>query len=113
MNLSPKRSVARTRAVLLCLVACVLGCGQPKVEVRTKALADMSNLRTYAWCPGEGDIVGVYGSRRQLAAEVMRQSVDEGLARHGFRPAAGGDADVLVVYQLGARSRREEGSGAR
>jgi hypothetical protein len=88
-------------------MTCVQGCGQPKVHVRTKALANISNLRTYAWCPGEGDIVGVYGSRQRLAGQVMRQSIDEGLARQGFRPAAGADADVLVVYQLGVRSRRE------
>ena len=88
-------------------VAWAAGCAQPKVQVQTAALADTRSFRTYAWYPGEGDIGGLYGSRAQLASDAMRESVDKGMRHNGFRPAAGGKPDVLVLYQLGVRSRRE------
>ena len=87
------------------------GCG-PTVKVNTAAVSDLSRYRTYAWYAGgsggEGDIVGLYGGREQLAAEVLRKSIDEGLKRNGFSPAAAdAEADVLVLYRLGVTSRRE------
>src|SRR4051794_32291788 len=86
-----------TALVALAVAACLPGCAHPQVQVKTAALSDMGSVRTYAWSPVEGDIVGVYGSRGQLAAEVMRQSIDKGLQRNGFRPAAEGEPDVLVL----------------
>jgi hypothetical protein len=79
-------------------------CGNVCSGVRTTRRSGSSgdpvrhSVRTYAWYPGQGDIVGVYGDRARLASDVMRESIDEGLARHGFRPANVGDADVLVLY---------------
>src|SRR3954447_23046934 len=94
----------------LAVALTLAGCAKPKVDVRTAAHQDISALRTYAWSPGEGDITGLYGDRGTLAAQTMRKSIDEGMRRKGFRPAAPAEADVLVLYQLGVRSRREVNS---
>jgi hypothetical protein len=67
----------------------------------------MGAARTYGWYPGEGDIAGVYGPRAELAGQTLRESIDKGMRRNGFQPAANDKADVLVLYQLGVRSRRE------
>jgi len=93
--------------ILLCLAAWLAGCGGTKVEVKTSTLSDFRDRRTYAWAAGEGDVLGVYGNREQLARRVMRESIDEWMRRNGFRPAEGADADLQVVYQLGVSSRRE------
>ena len=85
-------------------------CSQPPITVSTAAPGDMSSVRTYGWYPGEGDIVGLYGSRGDLAKKTMRESIDKAMRAKGFRPATGGDADVLVRYQLGVKSRREVNS---
>ena len=91
-------------AVFLALA--LTSCG-PKVDVQTATLSDLSRFKTYAWYPGEGEIVGVYDARGQLAAEVIRESVNDAMKRKGFRPDADGDADLLVFYRLGVKSRRE------
>ena len=110
---TPRRAVgfrpSRVVSVLCALAAsaCAAGCG-PDVKVKTAALADTSKLQTYGWLPGEGDVVGVYGTRAQLVTDTMRKSIDEGMQRKGFRPAAAeAEPDVQVLYQLGVRSRRE------
>ena len=101
------RSLRLATAALFAL-ACLAGCGAPKVQVKTAARGDLRALKTYAWYPDEGDIVGLSDSRTRLAREVMRKSIDEGLRRNGLRPVGeGAPADVFVVYQLGVRSRRE------
>jgi hypothetical protein len=83
---------------------------QPQVQVTTATLGDMAAVRTYGWYPGADDIAGVYGSRIELASETLHASIDKGMRRNGFRPAADGKADVLVLYRLGVRSRREVNS---
>jgi len=100
--------MVRTLMACLALAAtlCPAGCA-PAVKVRTAWTADPSAVRTYAWQPGEGDIAGVYGSRAAVARDAIREAVEDGLKQNGLRPAPQGEADVLVVYQLGVRSRRE------
>lgn len=89
-------------------VACAAGCGGPSLRVETSAEPGLGAVRTYAWHPGEGEIVGVYESRRDLARDVARQEVEAGLKRNGIVPApAEAPADVFVRYLLGVRSRRE------
>jgi hypothetical protein len=90
----------------LALASCAGGCG-PRPQVKAATLKDLGAFKTYAWYPGEGDVVGVYGNRGTLAREVMHDSVDKAMQRKGFRPAPEGAADLLVLYRLGVRSRRE------
>jgi hypothetical protein len=101
----PARAALALPAVLV--AACLFGCGSPPVHVRTAAQPELRAVRTYAWYPDDGQVMGLYGSRAQLVREVMRKSIDDGLQRNGLRPAGETEADVMVVYQLGVRSRRE------
>jgi hypothetical protein len=69
-----------------------------KVSVDWDHDADFSKHKTYAWIESKNP-----GS--ELAAKRMVAAVESQLAARGLQKAQGGDADLAVVYNVGAKER--------
>ena len=90
-----------TPAVLITAIACSLVYGQ---DVSTNYLpgTNFSKYRTYSWVTiGEG------GHPNQIVDREIRESIDSQLRAKGFTKVDGGDADLLVDYQVAVDREKE------
>ena len=81
-------------AVLITAIACSLVYGQ---DVRANYLpgTDFAKYRTYKWATiGEG------GHPNQIVDSEIKESIDSQLRAKGFTKVEGGDADLLLDYQV-------------
>jgi hypothetical protein len=69
-----------------------------KVSVDWDHDTDFSKHKTYAWIESKNP-----GS--ELAAKRMVAAIESQLAARGLQKAQGGDADLAVVYNVGAKER--------
>jgi hypothetical protein len=81
--------------LLLCTASNVLG---QKVAVDWDHDADFSKYKTYAWIESQNP-----GS--ELAAKRIVAAIESQLTARGLQKAQGGEADLGVVYNVGAKER--------
>ena len=87
---------------MICLA--LTGCGSMSAHVTAEhdASVDFSKYKTFAWHPQGMTSMGIPAQRAAAAQTIIREIVEQDLARAGYKHATYGTPDFFIATTIGA-----------
>jgi len=94
----------RTGSLLLVLIA-LIGCSSMSIYVEYDQQTDFSRYKTFAWIETQPRRMPAKRIDAHILDSRIREAVEAELSARGFRLVPRPEADLLVIYHVGAKNK--------